>query len=82
MRGQKKGPIINERIELERQKLIKKASQKPICMVIDTPDPHGKTHNTKYTSFFIILLFVQEMVVVLIQQTQPEDSLVKNEINF
>ena len=60
MRGQKKGPIINERIELERQKLIKKASQKPICMVIDTPDPHGKTHNTKYTSFLSFCCFCRK----------------------
>ena len=42
MRGQKKGPIINERVELERQKLIKEAKKKPIQMLIDCPDPHGK----------------------------------------
>ena len=42
MRGQKKGPIINARVELERQKLIKEAKKKPIKMLIDCPDPHGK----------------------------------------
>lgn len=42
MRGQKKGDIINERLEKERKIMIDKAAKKPIKMLVDSPDPHGK----------------------------------------
>ena len=42
MRGQKKGDIINERLEKERKIMIDKAAKKPINMLVDSPDPHGK----------------------------------------
>ena len=41
MRGQYKGPEINDAIEIERQKLINEAKKEPICMLVDSPDPHG-----------------------------------------
>ena len=37
MRGQKKGPVINAKIEEERQKLITKAAKKPISLLVDSP---------------------------------------------
>ena len=43
MRGEKKGKVINDRVESERQKLITKAAQKPISMLVDSPDPHGES---------------------------------------
>ena len=42
MRGQYKGPEINDAIEIERQKLINEAKKEPICMLVDSPDPHGQ----------------------------------------
>ena len=59
MRGQAKGPIINARVEEERQKLIKAAKKKPIKMFIDCPDPHGKsfTHSHKVIAFLIVTNF-------------------------
>ena len=42
MRGQYKGQEINDAIEIERQKLINEAKKEPICMLVDSPDPHGK----------------------------------------
>ena len=41
MRGQYKGQEINDAIEIERQKLINEAKKEPICMLVDSPDPHG-----------------------------------------
>ena len=41
MRGQYKGPEINDAIEAARQKLINDAKGEPINMLVDSPDPHG-----------------------------------------
>ena len=43
MRGQKKGQVINDRVEAERQNLITEAAKKPISMLVDSPDPHGES---------------------------------------
>ena len=44
MRGQYKGQEINDAIEIERLQLVNNAKEEPICMLVDSPDPHGKFH--------------------------------------
>ena len=43
MRGQKKGPFIIEKVEEARQNLITEAAKPPIKMLVDSPDPYGKS---------------------------------------